>query len=44
MVEEAAWRPQADRHNIWEHVLHAAYWKYTVKRRLLWGENAAVFP
>lgn len=43
MVEEAAWRPQADRHNIWEHVLHAAYWKYTVKRRLL-GEKRGSFP
>lgn len=43
MVEEAAWRPKADRHNIWEHVLHAAYWKYTVKRRLL-GEKRGSFP
>ena len=34
-AEDAAWRPQRDRHNIWEHVLHAAYWKYTVRRRLL---------
>ena len=30
----AAWRPQPDRHNIWELVLHAAYWKYTVLRRI----------
>jgi hypothetical protein len=33
--QEAAWRPAPDRHNIWEHVLHAAYWKYIVRRRLL---------
>lgn len=33
-VDEAAWRPAPDRRNIWELVLHAAYWKYTVTRRL----------
>ena len=32
--EEALWRPAAGRHNIWELVLHAAYWKYAVRRRL----------
>jgi len=32
--ELAAWRPGADRHNIWELVVHAAYWKYAVRRRL----------
>jgi len=31
---EAAWRPGASRHNIWELVVHAAYWKYAVWRRL----------
>jgi hypothetical protein len=31
---QAAWRPAAGRHNIWELVVHAAYWKYTVWRRL----------
>jgi len=31
----AAWRPGGDRHNIWELTLHAAYWKYVVRRRLL---------
>ncbi len=35
----AAARPGAGRHNIWEIALHAAYWKYAVRRRLL-GENA----
>ena len=32
--EQALWRPAADAHNIWEYVLHAAYWKYAVWRRL----------
>src|SRR5688572_14491054 len=39
----AAWRPAPARHNIWEHVLHAAYWKYVVRRRLL-GEKRGSFP
>ena len=33
----------ADRHNIWEIVVHAAYWKYIVRRRLL-GEKKGSFP
>lgn len=32
--EEAAWRPAAGRHNIWELAVHAAYWKYAVLHRL----------
>lgn len=32
--EMAAWRPAPDRHNIHEVVVHAAYWKYAVARRL----------
>src|SRR5256886_9197441 len=31
---EALWRPGRRRHNIWEIVLHTAYWKYIVRRRL----------
>jgi len=31
---EAAWRPQPQRRSIAEIVLHAAYWKYIVRRRL----------
>ena len=31
-VEEASWRPEAGRHNIWEVVVHAAYWKYIIRR------------
>jgi hypothetical protein len=33
-VRQAAWRPARGRHNIWELTLHAAYWKYAVRRRL----------
>jgi hypothetical protein len=33
-AEQAAWRPHPDRHSIAEQVLHAAYWKYAVRRRL----------
>ncbi|HEX2474927.1 MAG TPA: DinB family protein [Lacipirellulaceae bacterium] len=40
--QQARWRPLPDRHSIWEHVLHAAYWKYTVRRRIL-GEKRGSF-
>ena len=33
-LEEASWRPSPARHNIWENIVHAAYWKYAVYRRL----------
>jgi hypothetical protein len=33
-ARQAAWRPGRGRHNIWEFTLHAAYWKYTVRRRI----------
>jgi DinB superfamily len=33
-AEDAAWRPAPGRHNIWEVAVHAAYWKYAVRRRL----------
>jgi uncharacterized damage-inducible protein DinB len=41
--ELAAWRPGRGRHNIWETVVHAAYWKYAVRRRLT-GEPRGSFP
>jgi len=40
---EAAWRPAPGRHNIWEIVLHTAYWKYAVRQRL-WGGKRGSFP
>jgi uncharacterized damage-inducible protein DinB len=42
-AREASWRPGAGRHDIWEIVIHAAYWKYVVRRRLL-GEKRGSFP
>ena len=36
-------RPATGRHNIWEIVVHAAYWKYAVRRRLR-GEKRGSFP
>jgi uncharacterized damage-inducible protein DinB len=41
-AREAALRPGKGRHNVWELVVHAAYWKYTVRRRLL-GEKRGSF-
>ena len=32
---QAAWRPGPGRHNIWETVVHAAYWKYAASRRFI---------
>ncbi|MBX7167755.1 MAG: DinB family protein [Pirellulales bacterium] len=40
--DEAIWRPHDAKHNIWEIALHAAYWKYVVRRRLL-GEKRGSF-
>ena len=42
-IKEAAWRPGPGRHNIWEIVVHATYWKYAVRRRML-GEKRGSFP
>ncbi len=33
-LRKAAWRPGRGRHNIWELVVHAAYWKYAAGRRI----------
>ena len=40
-AEQAAWRPAPGRHNIWEETLHAAYWKYAVRRRLEGGRRGS---
>jgi hypothetical protein len=42
-ARQASWRPGPGRHNIWELALHAAYWKYIVRRRLT-RDAALVFP
>ena len=39
----AAWRPSAGRHSIREIVVHAAWWKHTVRRRIT-GDRDATFP
>jgi uncharacterized damage-inducible protein DinB len=41
-AEDAAWRPQPDRHSIADNVVHCAYWKYAIRRRLL-GEKRGSF-
>jgi uncharacterized damage-inducible protein DinB len=41
--DQALWRPAPDRHNVWEFVIHAAYWKYAARRRLT-GEKRGAFP
>jgi uncharacterized damage-inducible protein DinB len=41
--QAAAWRPAPGRHNIWELVVHAAYWKYAVTRRMT-GATRGSFP
>ncbi|MGB8457660.1 MAG: DinB family protein [Candidatus Acidiferrum sp.] len=40
-AKQAAWRPGAGRHNIWEETLHAAYWKYEVRRRIEGGKKGS---
>ena len=40
-AKQAAWRPGSDRHNIWEIALHAAYWKYVVRRKIEGGKRGS---
>ena len=40
-AKQAAWRPAPGRHNIWEETLHAAYWKYAVRRRIEGGKRGS---
>jgi uncharacterized damage-inducible protein DinB len=40
-AEQASRRPAPGRHNIWEEALHAAYWKYAVRRRLEGGKRGS---
>ena len=42
-ARSAAWRPAPGRHNVWELTVHAAYWKYAVRRQLT-GEKRGSFP
>jgi hypothetical protein len=40
-ARQAAWRPGPNRHNIWEITLHAAYWKYALRRRIEGGRRGS---
>ncbi|HEY2121357.1 MAG TPA: DinB family protein [Candidatus Acidoferrum sp.] len=40
-AKQAAWRPAAGRHNIWELAVHSAYWKYAVRRQLEGGKRGS---
>ena len=40
-AKQAAWRPDSNRHNIWEVAFDAAYWKYAVRRRLEGGKRGS---
>ena len=42
-LEQAAWRPNPKRHNIWETMVHTAYWKYAATRRFTGGARGS-FP
>ena len=42
-ARQSAWRPAPGRHNIRELAVHAAFWKFVVRRRLT-GDTAASFP
>jgi len=42
-LRQASWRPGRGRHNIWELVVHAAYWKYAAWRRIA-GASRGAFP
>jgi hypothetical protein len=43
-LRQALWRPSAGRHNIWELVLHTAYWKHAVRLRVEGRAGRERFP
>ena len=34
LPDVALWRPAAGRNRVWDYLLHAAYWKYVVRKKL----------
>ena len=42
--ELAFWRPAKGRNSIWDLTVHAAYWKYAVRRRLTGAIKRGSFP
>ncbi len=41
---QALWRPGTGRHNIWELVLHTAFWKHVVRQRVEGRSRHDPFP
>lgn len=41
-LDQVCWRPEQHRHTIWEISVHAAYWKYAVRRKIT-GEKRGSF-
>jgi uncharacterized damage-inducible protein DinB len=41
---QAVWRPGPRRNTIWDLVLHTAYWKYVVRRRITGDTERGQFP
>jgi hypothetical protein len=41
VAEQASWRPGPGCHNIWEYTVHAAYWKYAVRRKIEGGKRGS---
>jgi uncharacterized damage-inducible protein DinB len=42
-LDQLSWRPSSGRHSMWEIVVHCAYWKYAVWRRIT-GAQRGRFP
>jgi len=42
-AQEAIRRPGPGRHNVWEIVVHCAYWKYIVRRRIMGGKKGSFY-
>lgn len=40
-VDQAGWCPAKGAHNIWEVVVHTAYWKYVVRRAITGAKRAS---
>ena len=43
-AKQALWRPAPGRHNIWEILLHTAYWKHLVRHRLTGDADSFPHP
>jgi hypothetical protein len=42
-IKQLLWKPSPKSHNIWEIIMHTAYWKYIVHRQLT-GSEKGTFP